>query len=406
MKEVFKIERNDSERIRTDYEGLLDLVRESGMDYRWSKMFVKKLEDDEKAYLADEQTKKWALERGFYPGRVELFGLTEENYKNYIPDYAYFMLHPLNHHFRKWLDKLTLKYVLNSNGCETCMPEYYIYVENNGNYTYLMDFPFEIKKDENVIINLLKYKGILAIKPNSGSSGGRGFMKVEWVNENIKINNENISLEGFNDIIKNIGNNIITEYCCQHEELAKIWPESECTLRLIMVKMPYENIWDEAKWNCIVSLARFGSSVSGGASNMSAGGIGVGFDYETGQCKDFGLRFRRFCPDGNIFCNEHPDSHIKWKDLKLPNWELVKNKIEAVCKQIDSLDYLGLDIIITSDGMKICEINSHPAIDDDQIMCKPLFLDENAKKFFEYHGLFKVDNTKLYEMYMHSQMEK
>ena len=31
----------------------------------------------------------------------------------------------------KWLDKTTLKYVLNSNGCESTMPEYYVYVEND-----------------------------------------------------------------------------------------------------------------------------------------------------------------------------------------------------------------------------------------------------------------------------------
>ncbi len=403
MADLFQVERNEETRITTDYDELLRLVRESGMDYKWAKMFVKKLADDEKAYLASAETKKWALERGFYPGRVELYGLTEENYRNYIPDYSYFMLHPINHHFRKWLDKLTLKYVLNSNGCEKSMPEYYLYVENNGNYTYLMDLDDTVKKDKDFILNLLREKGILAIKPNSGTSGGRGFMKVEWRDGNILVNNEHIGMAEFEDIISNIGNNIVTEYCCQHEELARIWPDSECTLRLIMAKMPYENKWSEAKWHNIISLARFGSSVSGGASNMSAGGIGVGFDYETGKCKEFGLRFRRFSTDGNIFCYEHPDSHVKWKDLVLPNWEKVKCMVEDVCAHISSLDYLGLDIIITQNGMKICEINSHPAIDDDQIQCRPIFEDEDTKKFFEYHGLFDVDNSKFYEMYMASQ---
>ena len=404
MREVFHVE-NKTAKTRTDYDRLLELVRESGMDYRWSQMFVRKLADDERSYYADDKTKKWALERGFYPGRVELFGLNEENYRDYIPDYAYFMLHPLNHHFRKWLDKLTLKYVLNSNGCEKCMPEYYLYVENNGNYTYLMDLPSNIKKDEDFILNLLKEKKILAIKPNSGSSGGRGFMKVEWCDGAIRINNEPTDLDTFKEIISNIGNNIVTEYCGQHSVLANIWGASECTLRLIMVKMPYKNKWEDAKWHNIVSLARFGASVSGGASNMSAGGIGVGFDYETGQCKDFGLRFRRFSPDGDIYCYEHPDSKVAWKDLKLPNWEYVKEMIDKVCQQITSLDYLGLDVIITEDGMKICEINSHPAIDDDQIMCRPVFTDPDCVEFFKYHGLFEIDNKKLYEMYMASQVE-
>ncbi|MDO4836539.1 MAG: sugar-transfer associated ATP-grasp domain-containing protein [Clostridia bacterium] len=384
---------------KTDYDRLLALVREGGMDYKWAAMFVKKLIDDENEYLVDDQTKEWALKRGFYPGRVEMYGLTDENYENYMPDYSYFMIHPLNHHFKKWLDKLTLKYVLNSNQCEDCMPEYYLYVENNGNYTYLMDLPDTVKKDRDFILNLLKEKGVLAIKPNSGTSGGKGFMKVEWTGNGIRINNREEGLEGFHQIISNLGNNIVTEYCRQHSALAKIWPDSECTLRLIMMKMPYQNIWDDAHWECIVSIARFGASVSGGASNMSSGGIGVGFDYETGKCHDFGLRYRRFCPDGNIYCYEHPDTHVAWRDLTLPNWPIVKEKIKQVCQQISSLDYLGLDVIITEKGMKICEINSHPGIDEDQILCDPVLTGEKARAFFRYHGLYSVDNNDFYEMY-------
>ncbi len=406
MEELYQVKRDESTRIRTDYDRLLELVRKNGMDYKWATMFVKKLADDERAYFADEETKRWALERGFYPGRVEMYGLTEENYRYYMPDYPYFMLHPLNHHFRKWLDKLTLKYVLNSNGCADSMPEYYLYVENNGNYTYLMDLDQKIKRDQDFILNLLKEKKILAIKPNSGTSGGRGFMKVEWCDGTIMINNEVVGLEEFEKIISNLGNNIVTEYCLQNHELAAIWPKSECTLRLVMMKLPYDNIWDNAKWHNISAYARFGTSISGGASNQSAGGVSVGFDYETGRCKEYGLRFKRFCEDGNVYCYEHPDTHKPWKDLVMPNWEFVKNKVEQVCQQVASLDYLGIDVIITEDGMKICEINSHPGMDDDQIiMNKAVFEDEDAKRFFDYHGYSKVDNRKFYEMYMASQVD-
>ena len=74
-KDVFSVARGQDDQIRTDYDRLLELVRESGMDYKWSAMFVKKLADDEKQYYADDATKEWALKRGFYPGRVELYGL-------------------------------------------------------------------------------------------------------------------------------------------------------------------------------------------------------------------------------------------------------------------------------------------------------------------------------------------
>lgn len=393
-----------SNMVNTDYDKLLEMMRQYGMDFKWSRMFVKKLRDDEAAFEADEATKKWAMERGFFPGRVELYGLNEENYRNYLPDFGYFMIHPINHHFKIWInDKLTLKYVLNSCGCESTMPKYYLYVENTGDYTYMMDAPETVAKDKDFLLNLLKEKKFLAVKPNSGTSGGVGFMKWEWTGEGIRINNRDVELAEFQEIIKHLENYIVTEYCHQHEDLARIWPDSECTLRVIMVKLPQENPYEQAKWHNTIAFARFGASMSGGASNLSSGGIGIGFDFETGKFKDYGMRYKRFCPDGQVFCSEHPDTHAVWKECGLPNWDYVREKILHVCNHIGSLDYLGLDVIITKEGLTFCEINSHPACDYAQIMCQPVLANADARRFFEKHGLYKVKFKDFWEMYQASQ---
>lgn len=391
----------------TNYDLLLNKMREIGMDYRWAGMFVKKLRDDENAFpVNDDNIKKWALERGFYPGRVELYGLTEENYTEYVPDFQYFMLHPMNNHFLKWLDKTTLKYVLNSNGCEDVMPDYYVYIENElcgGRFTYLMDCPKDIPKNKEFLWNLLKEKRILAMKPNSGTSGGLGFIKLELRDDGIYENNTAISMERFEEIRDTMRNYIVTEYAHQHHELARIWPDSECTLRVIMCKDPTEDPYVLTTWSCAVSYARFGTSVNGGASNLSSGGVGVGFDFETGKYEDFCIRYKRYTPDGIWMLNKHPDTGAEWKSLCLPNWDYVKQQIEKICQHLSSLDYMGLDIIITEDGMKLCEINSHPAIDYEQIMCGPVLSRPKVKQFFAKKGLFKQDAQLLYKAYMESQ---
>ncbi len=391
----------------TNYDLLLDKIRALGMDWKWAKMFVKKLKDDEAAFpVEDWEKKKWALERGFYPGRIELYGLTEDNWMEYVPDYQYFMLHPMNNHFMKWLDKTTLKYVMNSNGCADTMPKYYAYVENEqcgGKYTYLMDCPSEIAKDRDFLLNLLKKEKILALKPNSGTSGGLGFIKLELREDGIYENNERIDLLRFECIRDTIRNYIITEYCRQHHELAQIWPQSECTLRVIMCKDPCEDKYALATWSCAVSYARFGTAVNGGASNLSSGGVGVGFDFETGRYKDFCIRYKRFTPDGIWMLDKHPDTNAEWRTLGLPNWETVHKKIGAVCQHVSSLDYLGLDIIITEDGMKLCEINSHPAIDYEQVMCGPTISRPAVKAFFEHKGLRKFSGKDFYTAYIESQ---
>lgn len=388
----------------TNYSKLRELLIAKGMDKKWSYMFCKKLSDDEAAFSINEKTKEWALCRGFYPGRVELYGLTEDNYTNYLPDYNYFMIHPINHHFRIWVnDKLTLKYILDNEKTRELMPEYYLYIENNGDYTYLNDDSNDICKDKNYIFNLLKVKKRLAIKPNSGTSGGRGFMKMEYKNEEILINNERTSFDEFNRIINNIPNHIVTEYVVEHKDLAKIWPESECTLRVIMIKLPRTQHYDYPEWRCIVSYARFGSSISGGASNLSSGGIGIGFDFETGKFNSFGIRYKKYCSNGEWKIKEHPDTHTVWSESGLPNWDIVKNKIKDTCNCLSSLDYLGLDIIITENGMKFCEINTHPAADYEQVMCSPILLDNRNRSFFKSHGLYDVNSYDFYDLYLMSQ---
>ena len=391
----------------TNYDVLLEKIRDLGMDYKWSRMFVKKLHDDEDAFpVSDPNKKKWALERGFYPGRIELYGLTDDNYMDFVPDYQYFMLHPMNNHFLKWLDKTTLKYVLNSNGCEDTMPDYYVYVENEqcgGRFTYLMDCPQEISKDKDFLWNLLKKERILAMKPNSGTSGGLGFIKLELRENQIYENNKLIEMGRFEEIRDTMRNYIITEYCKQHHELAKIWPDSECTLRIIMCKDPTDDKYAKTTWSCAVSFARFGTSINGGASNLSSGGIGVGFDFDTGVYRDFGVRYRRFTKDGIWKLDRHPDTGVEWRNQKLPNWSIVRKQIDSICQHMSSLDYMGLDIIITEKGMKLCEVNSHPAMDYAQVLCGPTLAKPKVKAFFDQKGLRKHDPNKFYKAYVESQ---
>lgn len=388
----------------TNYDLLIDLLRQQGMDYKWSKMFVKKLRDDEIAFNMSDEQKEWAMRRGFFPGRIELYGLTEDNYRDYVPDYNYFMSHPLNHHFRIWInDKLSLKYTLNSNGCEDSMPEYYLYVENDDNYTYLFDAPSHIKKDKDFIYNLLKEKKRLAIKPNSGTSGGFGFIKLELKEDKLYENNSPIDHSRFEEILKNLKNYIITEYVDQHSELSRVWPDSECTLRVVMLKEPTDSVYDKAKWSCTVSYARFGTKLSGGASNLSSGGVGVGFDFETGKYNSFAKRYKKFCADGNTTLTKHPDTGFMWDGKTLPNWEYVKTMIYKICDHVSSLSYMGFDIIITPDGMKLCEINTHPACDYAQVMCGPVLAKPYARRYFEKKGLYTFSGDDFYNAYKKCQ---
>ena len=325
--------------------------------------------------------KIWAVKRGFYPSRIDLYGLTESNYKKYLSDLDYRKIFPLNNSFQKWLDdKLTTKYVLQDSRLKDFMPQYYLYIEKIGNYSYLMDFDDGIKKDSRALINLLKVEKSLAVKPLHGT-GGYGFLKLEYNNDEIIVNGTPVSFSDFDALESKLKGYIVTKYCFQHNSLKRVWPLSECTLRVIIAKI--HDQYGDGNSQAIVSYARFGTSISGSTSNLSQGGVGVPFDFESGAFGDYFYRYKKFDPNGQIKYEVHPDTHVSLRGKTIPNWDIVKKGLYDLVNYFSTLEYFGFDVIVTDSGFKICEINSLPQIDYEQVMCGPIWTNDFAKRYFE-----------------------
>lgn len=376
-----------------DREGSLSVMIEYfdsiGMQHKRSKYLSGLLYDSWNISKESVEEKIWAITNGFLPDRIELYDLNKNNYKNYLSDFDYFLIHPINNFFSFWInDKVTLKYMLQApliiNHQENIkldlMPEYYLYIENDGHYSYLMDSPFNIKKDEEYLFNLLKEKGTLALKPSNGA-GGKGFLKLVYCNNEVFCNDDLINKADWNELINNLNGYIVTDYICQHKDLDKVWSGSACTLRVIAAKHQTDG-YNGGVSNVIVSYARFGTSLSHGASNLSSGGVGIPFDFNTGEFGRYYYRYKKYAEGGTYKYEKHPDTGIVLYGTKLPNWEMVRDAVYALCDHFSSLEYFGFDIIITDNGLKLCEINTHPSMDYEQVMCGPVFSNEKAKEFF------------------------
>ena len=103
------------------------------------------------------RSKIWAWRRGFLGTRVFTYGINESNYKNHMPDFDYFKLHPINGKYSKWIDdKLTMKYILAP--FNEFLPKYYFQIDD-GMILKLMDLPEGINANIEGIIQLLKTEG-------------------------------------------------------------------------------------------------------------------------------------------------------------------------------------------------------------------------------------------------------
>ena len=314
--------------------------------------------NDKNKYSTEE--KKWAYEHGFTAEEVRAIGITDENYRDYLGDLDYFYLDPIDPMTKRLIDgKLVIPYTVGGRFPEY-LPEYYCWIFSKDKIIMMNDNPIDNYDDLKDYINkLLTCKRELALKPFTGA-GGAGFVRLSKKSDGIYANGALVQdLDGLLDSISD--KYLVTEYFNQCKEFDRIWEKSAAALRVIAVN-------DNGKPSVFVSYARFGTNLSGGACNLSSGGIAVPFDWDTGKYHDNAIRYLHFCDDGNYKIERHPDSGYVFKGNAIPHFEKVKGLVNDICGFMTVHTYFGFDIMIGDEDVKICEINSCPAIDYEQLM--------------------------------------
>ncbi len=321
--------------------------------YGFSSYYFTYFKNAQKAAYRDstysKADRKWTKDRGFFPWRIQQYGLSEENYKSFISDDDYYYLYPLNNSYSKWVDdKLTTRYVLAP--FSRFLPEYYYHIADDKRILRLMDCPPGCDNTIEGIVDLLKEKKVLASKAAMGSEG-MAFFKFEYRDNTFYINREAKTQDEMIRFLDTSSDLIITEYLEMHPDIRKLNPESVNTLRIMVINehgddpvIPYVYL-------------RIGTKKSGTVDNVGHGGMVCKVDPETGRF--YGAESL----SNHVFHKEevHPDTKERLEGF-LPHWELVKDTIIQIAKYIPELRYLGYDVAITPDGFKIVEINSHQSL--------------------------------------------
>jgi hypothetical protein len=315
--------------------------------------------------------KLWTQRRGFLSDKIAFYGLTEENYRNYLSDFDYWKLHPINGGFSHWIDdKLTTKLILHP--FSEYLPEYYYHLVNKEIFK-LMDCPGNFGNDMSDIISLLKEKKFLAAKL-IGGIGGKGFVKLAFENGSFFINDnlvpEEQTIQLINELLKSKTGYLLTEYVKTHPALAKFWSYSANSLRI--------KIFRESHKKPVIfrPVVRFGTTRSGLVDNTASGGIFCEIDPTSGLFKG-GVIFTGNKPEKLV---HHPDTLLELEG-QIPFWHQVLGTMFEICDYLPQLIYMGFDIVVTESGYKIIEINSLPTIEFGQCE-EPILKDEKTSIFF------------------------
>lgn len=314
--------------------------------------------EKDKYSLAD---KIWAYKRGFTAEMAKTLGLNDNNYKDYISVMDYHLLDPIDPITKRLIDgKLTMHYSLGGK-FPNYVPRYYAWVNENGVIVHLDDDGTDDSNNlATYLANLVERFGAVAIKPLTGTCG-IGFLKLEKQGNSYFANN--VRVNDFSEQAPLVANQyVITEYIDQCDEFKKIWDDSVATLRVISIN-------DGTKGPVtFVSYVRFGTHISKGACNLGAGGVAAPFDWSTGKFFGNYYRYATHSENGKFLYDKHPDSGVGLNDVVIPHFDKVKECVETLSRYLAVHKYFGYDIIIGNEDVKICEINSLPSLDYEQLM--------------------------------------
>lgn len=349
---------------------------EDGCSKKFAEFYYNLLKKENESGLFDEDTLKWAHERGFLAESVCAYNLSEDNCKDYLSDYAYYKVWPLNSWMRIWVnDKLTLKYMLAGTKFDGVMPKYYFY-STEGGLKSLVD---NISGEQSIkaLMDVLMEVKHLACKPANGT-GANGFFHLQYDGE-YKINGEVCDEKAIEEFVISHPNYVFTEYLFPEENLAGLSNNIIHTMRLVVLNEEGNDPSIEGGY------FRFATKAHGATNHMNDEGNGQAsfdlvtkIDYETGV---FGNAYAVY-PNKFKPMELHPDTGLPVEG-KIENWECIKQTVLDIAKFFFGVEWIGFDVCIDSNGnMRIMEINTHAGIKYMQLY-EPIYKNDKLKKYFE-----------------------
>lgn len=363
----------------------LNDMLQDGYTRKFATYYLGVLERDKNALAFSPSFVDWAHSHGFLADHAAIYDVSEENYEQYLSDYDYYKVWPLNNWTRIWInDKLTLKYMLANTRFDNFMPKYYFYTAQEG-LRVLVDASIKNDDDEMLgFVNQLKEVGAFACKPNNGAMS-EGFYKLSYCDEEFYIDDKTVTIEDIKEFVMTHKNYVFTEFLTSGKAIRELSPQVP-TLRLMVLNENGRNPIIVRAW------MRFSNDLSGTSNYVTLDGSSLDkytiITYVNPETGDFGNTKAVYADHiEDIDC--HPNTKALLRGT-IEDYDLLKENVLEIANRFPTLEWMGFDIGITDDGFKCMEINSHPGIKYTQ-MFEPLYKDSIAGTYFK-RKIVEIDN--------------
>ncbi len=220
----------------------------------------------------------------------------------------------------------------------------------------------------------------LILKPLFGSAG-RGILLAVKTKDGIMIKGKGTldAAESFQVSERYL----IQQVIVQHESISEIAPYSVNTIRTVPLLTQDDNV-------IILSASMRFSVGDSFVDNWSAGGLGVGVNYNQGNLMEYA-----FDKKGNKYTH-HPVSNKQFLGFQIPFWDRVCDLTKKAQQASPFYRLIGLDIAVTPRGPIAIEINANPDIIFQEQTGGPLLKDPvTVKEFAKYDLLFNKQQKRL-----------
>jgi hypothetical protein len=226
------------------------------------------------------------------------------------------------------------------------------------------------------LLDLLSRKGRLVMKGTKGFGGGDCTI-LEHRDDGVAFSGQLLSRDAARDRLGSRREQMITEYVQQAAYAREIYSHSANSIRML-------TMWDEETGQPFLARAvhRFG----GGArmvDNVTQGGVAaiVGPD-------DDRLGIGVQIDDGGhpTYIERHPDTGAQITGVRVPHWDRVVARVLDLAREHPYIPYIGWDVVVTDDGLRILEGNSNSGVLFTQFH-GPLLADRRVRRFFERHRI-------------------
>lgn len=309
---------------------------------------------------------------GFSNEKYELYNFKENPRKLYLTDFQRRKTAMINGPYSIVLD--------DKNLFTKVLEQEKLTAQTYGNIKYGKISLGEEEIDLPSFIAFIKEKGKVIVKSYYGG-GGQSVYRLSVKDDQLRLNDKLITDQELAAFIAGAKRFIISEHLTQADYAAHIFPETINTIRILTMQDPTTH-----EVFIPIAVHKFGSTKTLPADNVRNGGMTARVDIETGILQRSALH-----ADNNMkiqWQELHPDTKVKIEGTLIPNWRQVRERIIQLAQSLDYIRYVGWDVVVTNDGLRIIEGNNFSDVNILQIH-QPLLQDQRARNFYKHYGIIK-----------------